>query len=316
MMFKIIPVFKDYIWGGSKLRVEYGKCCSLESVAESWELSTHPAGICKINNEGKEELLTVYLHQQGQKILGEKCRGVEVPILIKLIDAKDHLSVQVHPDDAYARRYEKDLGKTEMWYVLEAEEGAHLVCGLKEDLTKEVFRKSIEDHTLCSYLNEIEVHKGDVFFIPPGTIHAIGDGIVVAEIQESSNVTYRVYDYDRVGADGRRRQLHIQKALEVIRLKKAEEGRHSYEMRQEEGAEVGILVSCEYFTVKCIQLKTRLNLMADRRSFHHLLVIGGEIIIKNTRESLAGRKGESFFVPAGTGSYTLEGSGEVLLTTL
>lgn len=316
-MFKVEPVFKDYIWGGNKLKEEYGKKSDLSTIAESWELSTHPAGICKAKLDGRKETLTEYLHEHGKWVLGDRCKTEDkIPILIKLIDARDNLSVQVHPDDAYAIEHEKDLGKTEMWYVLEAEEGAQLIYGFKKDLSRRAFEENIEHNTLSECLNYVNVHKGDVFLITPGTIHAIGKGIVIAEIQESSNVTYRVYDYGRVGADGRKRQLHIKKALEVTNLHETHETVYSYSMLKQEGARVGVLASCDYFTVRRIQLEGSLHLMADEHSFHDLLVIEGEVKIKTADEVLIGHKGESFFIPAHTGSYELMGKGEAILSTL
>lgn len=316
-MYKVEPVFKDYIWGGQRLREAYGKESELEVVAESWELSTHPSGICSINVEGIEENLFEYIKENGKVVLGEKYQEIEdIPILIKLIDAKEHLSVQVHPDDAYARKYENDLGKTEMWYVLEAEEGAQLVYGFNQDLTKEAFKESIENNTLSDYLNYVEVHKGDVFFITPGTMHAIGKGIVIAEIQESSNVTYRVYDYGRVGVDGKPRALHVDKALEVTHLTKAAESTKAYEMVKKEGAYVGTLASCEYFTVSRIQLEESLDLLAGDSSFQHLLIIEGEVMIEKGDQQIVGHKGDSFFVPAHLGVYKVSGKGEMILSTL
>jgi len=316
-MYKIEPVFKDYIWGGQRLREAYGKESELELIAESWELSTHPSGICSILVDDAKESLSEYIKQYGKAVLGDKCQGVdEIPILIKLIDAKDNLSVQVHPDDAYARKYENDLGKTEMWYVLEAEEGAQLVYGFKEDITKEIFKESIKKNTLSNYLNYVNVHKGDVFFITPGTMHAIGKGIMIAEIQESSNVTYRVYDYGRVGADGKPRELHVDKALEVTCLTHAEESVKTYEMAKREGAYVGTLASCEYFTVSRIQLEESLHLLADDCSFHHLLIVEGEVVVEKAGKQVVGHKGDSFFVPAHLGEYSVSGKGDIILSTL
>lgn len=316
-MFKVQPVFKDYIWGGNKLRESYGKKSDLKILAESWELSTHPSGVCQIEVDGKTQNLADYIKANGKKVLGTKSTVVdEIPILIKLIDARDNLSVQVHPDDEYAKKYENDLGKTEMWYVLEAEEGAQLVYGFKEDLTKEAFKTAIKENTLSDLLNYVEVHKGDVFFITPGTMHAIGKGIMIAEIQESSNVTYRVYDYGRVGADGKPRELHIAKALEVTKLSKADESTHPYAMEQKEGASVGTLATCEYFDVKRIVLETSIELVASAESFHHLLVVDGQVEISSNGQMLVGKKGDSFFVPAGSGAYTMSGKAEIVLSTL
>ena len=240
----------------------------------------------------------------------------QIPILIKLIDARDNLSVQVHPDDDYAKTYENDLGKTEMWYVLEAEEGAQLVYGFKKDLSKEEFKIAIEENTLSDLLNYVDVHKGDVFFITPGTMHAIGKGIVIAEIQESSNVTYRVYDYGRVGADGKQRELHIDKALEVTKLQKAEEDNYPYVMEMLEGVSIGTLATCPYFTVKRISLEKEINIVADTTSFQDLLIVDGSVEITENDKVWTGKKGDSFFVPAGTGNYTIKGQGELILATL
>lgn len=317
MIFKIDPIYKDYIWGGKRLKSSYGKQSELEKVAESWELSTHPAGVCSLEVDGRIESLKDYISHEGKAVLGSKAgEATEMPILIKLIDASDHLSIQVHPDDDYAKKYEHDLGKTEMWYVLEAEEGAQLVYGFKEDLTKEGFLKSIEEDTLCEQLNYVDVHKGDVFFITPGTMHAIGKGIVIAEVQESSNVTYRVYDYGRKGVDGKPRQLHIKEALEVAHLEKAKENTYPYVMEQVVGGAVGTLASCNYFTVKRIDLEEQMQLSANEESFHHILVVDGEVKLINKEQCLLGHKGESFFVPASTGTYELVGKGQLVVSTL
>ena len=239
-----------------------------------------------------------------------------IPILIKLIDAKDNLSVQVHPDDSYARTYENDLGKTEMWYVLEAEAGAQLVYGFKDDLTEEQFKRYIEDNTLTEVLNFVDVHKGDTFFITPGTMHAIGKGIVIAEIQQSSNVTYRVYDYGRVGADGKPRELHVEKAQAVTKLVKADASYVNYTMEEHEGYSIGELASCEYFQVKRIDLKNKIILEATDESFQALLVTEGSVIVKNEEQELKANKGDSIFVPASTGRYSIEGRGEIIVSTL
>lgn len=316
-MYKIEPVFKDYIWGGNKLKEAYGKESDLDILAESWELSTHPSGVCAIHVNGRNENLADYIKAHGKEVLGTKAAVEDqLPILIKLIDAKDNLSVQVHPDDAYAKTYENDLGKTEMWYVLEAEEGAKLVYGFNKDLTKEAFEAAIKDNTLSELLNYVEVHKGDVFFITPGTMHAIGKGIMIAEIQESSNVTYRVYDYGRVGNDGKPRELHVDKALEVTKLSKAGESTYPYVLEQVEGAKVGTLASCEYFTVKRVNVTEAVSFIADGQSFHHLMVVEGQVEINIGHKKLSGKKGESFFVPANSGNYRIQGKGEVILSTL
>ena len=317
-MFKIKPVFKDYIWGGDKLRTLYGKESDLEIVAESWELSTHKDGVCSIAtgpNQGM--LLTEYIKQGGKEAVGTKVTSEgELPILIKLIDAKDNLSVQVHPNDEYAKAYENDLGKTEMWVVLEAEEGAKLVYGFKEEMSKAAFENAIKEDRLEEVLNYMSVKKGDVLFIEPGSIHAIGKGIVIAEIQQSSNVTYRVYDYGRLGVDGKPRPLHVEKAIEVTRLNQVNPNQVQYEMVEHEGYAKGKLVECNYFTVEQIELKEEVKLQTDETSFHVLLVTEGEMQAESHHETIVLQKGDCLFIPAYTGEYVVKGKGNMLLSYL
>ncbi|MBQ2487675.1 MAG: class I mannose-6-phosphate isomerase, partial [Ruminococcus sp.] len=217
---KLKAAFQDYIWGGTRLRDEFGKESDLERLAESWELSCHPAGPAVIMNSVNKGLtLKEYLEQDWAVRVGEgAARFSTFPVLIKLIDACQDLSVQVHPDDRYAREHEGgENGKTECWYIVDCEEGAALAYGFNRELTKEEFRASIQNGTLLDVVQLMPVNKGDVFFIEPGTLHAIGAGILIAEIQQNSNITYRVYDYDRVGLDGKPRELHIDKAVDVTK---------------------------------------------------------------------------------------------------
>ena len=213
---KLKPSCKDYLWGGTKLRTEFGIKSEKETLAESWELSCHPDGPSYIaNGEDAGKTLEEYIKIHGKEILGTDCEAFkQFPVLIKFIDAKKDLSIQVHPDNKYALKNEGQYGKTEMWYVVEAEEGASLYYGFSREVSEEEFEKRITDHTLTEVLNKVQIHKGDVLFIDPGTIHAIGAGCLIAEIQQNSNVTYRVYDYGRKGPDGKERELHVEKALD------------------------------------------------------------------------------------------------------
>lgn len=217
---RLSPACKSYLWGGNKLKKEFHKSFSGPILAETWELSCHPDGPSTIvSGVHKGQTLREYLTEAGSQALGTNCaRFEDFPILIKLIDASKELSVQVHPNNAYAKKNEHQYGKTEMWYVIDCEPGAFLYYGLKKHVSKEEFRQHIADNTLDQILNAVSVHKGDTFFIAAGTIHAIGKGIVIAEIQQNSNVTYRVYDYGRIGADGKPRDLHVDKALDVAHL--------------------------------------------------------------------------------------------------
>ena len=317
---KLNPAFKDYLWGGTKLRDEYGKKCDLDKVAESWELSCHKDG-CSMVADGEYAGLTLpqYIEKAGKAVLGTDCEKFEYfPILIKLIDAKQNLSVQVHPDNDYAMRVEGEYGKTEMWYVVDCEPGAGLLYGFKHEISKEEFRRRIEDNTLLEVTNRVEVHPGDVFFIEAGTLHAIGEGILIAEIQQNSNTTYRVYDYGRVGADGKPRQLHIEKAIDVTRLAPATRpcGRPQAKPEAFDGGSVLPLASCDYFTVKEMEVTSHAALMADEKSFHSLLLLDGSLTLSMGGEKLEMEKGASVFVPAGSGAYTLTGKGRLILTTV
>ena len=211
---KLLPAYKDYLWGGHRLVDEYNKEYDGDILAETWELSCHPDGPSRIaNGRYAGKTLEEYIEAEGKGVLGTHCRRFrDFPILIKFIDAKQDLSVQVHPDNRYALKNEGQYGKTEMWYVVDAGEDATLYYGFKEEISKEEFAERIENDTVLDVLNKVPVQKGDVLFIESGTIHAIGADILIAEIQQNSNVTYRVYDYGRVGKDGKKRDLHIEKA--------------------------------------------------------------------------------------------------------
>ena len=308
-MVKLEPAKKAAIWGGRKLIEEFGKDYDGDNLAETWELSAHPDGPSVIAS-GEDAGLTLpeYIQKHGSKILGTNCeRFTDFPILIKLIDAKGDLSVQVHPDDAYAREHEGQYGKTEMWYVVDAEPGAKLCYGCSREVTKEEFRRQIGEETLDEVMNQVPVKPGDVFFIEAGTIHAIGGGILVAEIQQNSNVTYRVYDYGRIGADGRPRELHIDKALDVARLAPP---RTDYDF----GGHIGV---CDCFVVDRFSVGAAgLNGNAAADSFVSLLVTDGEGTVEQEGVSLSVKKGDSILLTAGSGAFSITGSLTVLQTRI
>lgn len=305
---------KDYIWGGTRLRDEYGKVSKTDKIAESWELSCHKDGKSVISN-GEYACMTLeeYIKKSGNA-LGTNCERFEYfPILIKLIDAKDNLSVQVHPNNEYALRVEGEYGKTEMWYIIDAEEGAELIYGFKHEITREEFVKRIDNNTLLEVTNNVPVHKGDVFFIEAGTLHAIGKGILIAEIQQNSNTTYRIYDYGRVGNDGSSRELHIDKACDVTKfIPPAKEPKPHGRRIERDGYSETLLALCEYFRVRKLDISFKADLKTDKGSFTSLLVLDGSVKIGN----LEFRKGESGFIPAGYGKYTVCGCGEILLTDI
>ena len=318
-IFKLDPAFKDYIWGGTRLRDEYGKKCDYDKVAESWELSCHKDGPSVVaDGEYKGLTLNEYIEKAGKGVLGKNCERFEnFPILIKLIDAKDNLSVQVHPDNDYAMRVEGEYGKTEMWYVVDCDEGATLLYGFKHEITKDEFARRIADNTLLEVTNAVPVKKGDVFFIKSGTLHAIGKGILIAEIQQNSNTTYRIYDYGRVGKDGKPRELHVEKAKEVTNLVPPKYPTTAQGAPTAiEGGKETLLRSCEYFNVNKLELDGTTKLTAGEGSFNSLLVLDGAFEIAAGSEKAAAKKGDSLFITAGTGEYTVTGKGTIILTDI
>lgn len=306
---KLSPAFKDYLWGGTKLKEKYNKKSDLEIVAESWEMSCHKDGMSTvITGEYSGKTLAEYVEILGKDALGKKAEKFSYfPLLIKFIDAKDNLSIQVHPADEYALRVEGEYGKTEMWYVLEAEEGAYLYYGFNRDITKEEFAERIKNNTILEVLNKVNVKAGDVFFIDAGTVHAIGAGLMICEIQQNSNTTYRVYDYDRRDKEGNARPLHVEKAIEVSKLTKAPELTK---------AENDVLASCEYFTVKKAMVNGEAKVKIDDSSFVSLIVVNGDGCVTLGEDKLEVAKGDSIFVPAQNGEIALDGEMEVIVSSL
>lgn len=312
-IFRLEPAFKDYIWGGTRLRDDFGKNCDFDKVAESWELSCHKDGPSVVaTGEDKGLTLQQYIDKHGKQVLGSKGAAFEnFPILIKLIDAKDNLSVQVHPNNEYALRVEGEYGKTEMWYVVDCDEGAELLYGFKHEISKEEFAERIANNTLLEVTNNVPVHKGDVFFIESGTLHAIGKGILIAEIQQNSNTTYRIYDYGRVGKDGKPRELHVEKAKDVTRLAPAKQYPET-PVEQFEGYTSKLMASCDYFTTRVMDVESKAELTADSDSFKSLLFLEGE----GTVEGIPFRKGDSFFITAGHGKFVIDGKCRTILTSV
>jgi mannose-6-phosphate isomerase len=316
---KLTAPLKDYIWGGDVLKIKYNKKSDLEKIAESWELAYHKDGQSLIaNGPAFGMTLGEYIEQYGKKILGNHAeKFTYFPILIKLIDAKDNLSVQVHPENEYALRVEGEYGKTEMWYIVDCEAGAELLYGFKCTITKEEFKQHIENNTLLEVCNKVPVKKGDVFFIEAGTLHAIGKGILIAEIQQNSNTTYRIYDYGRLGNDGKPRDLHVQKAIDVTNLKHLEPTSTPVaEMEFFSDYTIKLLAKCEYFTVYHFDLIRQCNLMAAADTFHSILVLEGNLTLLYGTEEMLLHKGDSLFILSGMGAYSLNGKGEFILSMI
>ncbi len=323
--FLLRPAGKDYLWGGTRLIDEYGKESALTPLAETWECSTHPDGSSIVaSGDRKGRLLSEVLKEHPEYLgihseAGIKAKG-DLPILIKFIDARKDLSIQVHPDDVYAREQENgQLGKTEMWYVLDSKKDTRLVYGLYHDVDKETLRQSIKEGTIDKYLQKVRIQKGEVYYIEPGMIHAIGAGALIAEVQESSNLTYRLYDYDRRDKNGKRRSLQIEKALEVARLKSSIEPVQPMRvLRYRQGFAKELLCRCKYFEVHRIVMNTeRLRQMVpywtDSLSFRVLLCVEGcGNLLMEEGEYICFFKGDCIFFPADSVRVRLHGKAEFL----
>lgn len=311
---------KDYIWGGTKLRDKYNKVSEADKLAESWELSCHHDGPSVIaNGPARGKTLEQYINEGGRELLGSKARAFKnFPIMIKLIDAKDNLSVQVHPDNEYALKNEGEYGKTEMWYIIDAEPGAELLYGVERKITQEELSDSLQNGTITNLCHHAPVKKGDVFFIPAGTIHAIGRGILLAEVQQNSNTTYRLYDYGRLGNDGRPRQLHVKQGSEVCSLEPLPLTDKREIVPLSDTCKGELLASCEYFTTYSVNVEGSASLEADESSFQTFTVLEGSLTLTagEQAEALEMQAGQTVFLPAGMGSYQLRGRGHLIFTTL
>lgn len=297
---KLKPIFKDYIWGGTRLKDDFDFQSDLDRIAEAWVVACHPDGECTVDGGKYSEMKLSEVVNKHPEYLGTNCTSLPYfPILVKLIDAKDKLSVQVHPSDEYALKYENSFGKTEMWYILDAAPNSYLYFGFKKDITKEEFLKRIQDNTLTDVLNAEAVHAGDVFFIEPGTVHAIGAGILVAEIQQNSNITYRIYDYDRRDRQNNPRPLHIDKAIAVSDLTATKPG---------SVLPSGVLADCKYFTVIKKEIFDTDEITIDTFSFRILLCIKGKLDIENIHL----KAGESVLISAENATVSLSGNATIL----
>ncbi len=318
--FLLSPAAKDYLWGGLRLKEDYGKNIDINPLAETWECSTHPDGPSIVaSGEFKGQTLSEVL-KKNPHFLGTHPRTEgELPILVKLIDAKKKLSVQVHPDDEYAKLNENgSLGKTEMWYVIDADKNANLVYGFNCKIDKNKVKDSINNGTIEKYLKKVNVKKDDLFYIEAGTVHAIGEGTLIAEIQESSNLTYRLYDYNRVDKNGKLRELHIDKALDVMNCNSSDNVRQPMRLfSYKNGCSEELLCRCKYFEVHKSNINTeRYKKMYDFKtqsnSFHVLLCVDGCGTIISDKEKLYFFKGDCIFVPANSANLKIHGIATLL----
>jgi len=330
--FLLRPSGKDYLWGGSRLNDEFAKNIEMTPLAETWECSTHPDGPSYVASGEFEgltlaEVLKAHPGFLGSHVLDRIAQNnfapaaeITLPILIKFIDAKKDLSVQVHPTDSYAKEHENgQLGKTEMWYVLDAAKDAKLVYGLNHDSDETAIRNAITNGTIEKYLQKVPIKKGDLFLIEAGTIHAIGAGALIAEIQENSNLTYRLYDYGRVDKNGHKRELHIDKAMAVANLHSSAEPKQPLRvLKYRQGVALELLCRCKYFEVYRMIVNTErrqvVHYRSDDVSFRILLCVNGcgTISYDAGREDLKFYKGDCLFVPADSVGLSIHGQAQFL----
>jgi len=312
------PLIKERIWGGQKLSTILGKADIGDPAGESWELSGVAGSISEIQNGDFEGmLLTDLIAQDPQAVLGSEVLrrfGKDFPILIKFIDARTDLSIQVHPDDTIAAKRHSSNGKTEMWYIMDADPEARLVLGFKENISPSEFNTHLEGKSLVDILNEQPVRPGDCYFIQAGTVHAIGGGILLAEIQQTSDITYRIYDYDRVGADGRQRELHTELALDVMDLEPADRAIINYTRKRNQ---LNPMVQCPYFITQYLPVTERVECdLSDRDAFTIYMCVGGKLSLTAGKHGVSLSKGMTTLIPAVIEQVSISGEGELLEITL
>ena len=307
------PVYKNYIWGGEKLKNEFNKDTPFKETAESWEISSNQNGNCKIKNKEYNNITLRELFQdqtKKQEIFGQKCKNLkEFPILIKFIDAKENLSIQVHPDDEYAKKIGFENGKSEMWYILECEKNGKIIGGLKSTISQKELQEYVMNNKIKEQLNYIDITPGDSIYIPAGTVHAILKNTLICEIQQNSDITYRVYDWDRKNRSGKERELHKKEAIETIKTENKPIIVHS-----EEKTEKQTITESEFFKVEKINCNNIFKDTSCLDKFFTMNVIDGEGTIETRTNKYKIKKGDSFLIPANLGNYKIVGNIKLLKT--
>jgi mannose-6-phosphate isomerase len=306
------PIFKERIWGGEKLKTELDKPITSKITGESWELSTVEGDVSVVvNGDWKGESLTALINEFPNEILGTEVYarfGKQFPLLFKYLDAREDLSIQVHPNDALAKKRHSSFGKTEMWYVMQADEGARIIVGFKEKSNASDYLANLKNKTLLTILDDVKVKSGDVFFLETGTVHAIGAGLLVAEIQQTSDITYRLYDFDRVDAHGKTRELHADLALEAINYDKTET-KKEYTTNINES---NVVVDCPYFTTNFIPLDGEINVSKSGKSFTVYMCVEGTFEIEYHNSKSRYTKGDTVLLPAAMNTFSLSGKASIL----
>ena len=306
------PILKGRIWGGNKLNTVLNKSITADANGESWELSTVKGDVSIVaNGKWKGKSLMDLINEYPTDILGTEVYqrfGKEFPLLFKYLDAKEDLSIQVHPNDSLAKTRHGSFGKTEMWYIIQADLNSHIIAGFKEYSNSDLYLEHVKNNTLLSTLNEVEVKSGDAFFIESGTVHSIGAGLVVAEIQQTSDVTYRLYDFDRIDSAGIKRELHVDLALEAINY-------NSLDTKIEYSKETNApneLVSCPYFTTNFIPLDGQVAIVKSKQSFTVYMCVEGSFELTYDDVKVDYNKGDTVLIPASMNSFSINGKASIL----
>ena len=306
------PILKERIWGGTKLKTFLNKPITSNITGESWEISTVENDVSVVvNGSLKGKSLNELINEFPEAVLGTRVYaqfGKQFPLLFKYIDAREDLSIQLHPNDELAKKRHNSFGKTEMWYVMQADTDARLIVGFKEKSSPEEYIKNLNNKTLLTILDTKKVKQGDVFMLDTGTIHAIGAGIVIAEIQQTSDITYRVYDFDRVDANGKSRELHIDLALEALNYEKIQAQRF-YSNTENVANEI---VNCNYFTTNFIPLDGNIEIHKNQTSFTVYICVEGDFKLTFDNESYSYKKGDTVLIPAAITDFQLSGKASIL----
>lgn len=313
-IFRLIPIGKDYLWGGERLGAEYGKQLGIVPLAETWECSTHPDGQSLVENYRGERVSLVDIIAEHPEYLGTKnLKSKDIPFIVKFIDAKEDLSIQVHPDDQYAQCKEHQNGKTEFWYVLDSAKGSNLVYGFQCPVSVEILKNAVSSGEIGNYLQKIIPHKGDYFFLPAGIVHGIGAGNLIVEVQEKSNVTYRLYDYNRIDSNGKKREIHFEKAMDVLNMQPSDVVVPSTKFKQfYNGYSIEKICDCDYFRIEHMIITDQCCFEMGSDSFCVIVCIDGVGLIINQDEEFEIKKGNSFFLPASMEKCSLLGNMELL----
>ena len=306
------PISKERIWGGEKLKTILNKPITSNITGESWELSTVEGDVSVVaNGELKGKSLTELINDNPDDILGSEVHkrfGKQFPLLFKYLDAREDLSIQVHPNDELAKKRHNSFGKTEMWYVMQADENSRIIVGFKENSNADDYLKNLENKSLLSILDSVKVAEGDVFFLETGTVHAIGAGLVIAEIQQTSDITYRLYDFERVDAAGNQRELHVDLALDAINYNKVD----THKKYDKTPNQSNVVVDCPYFTTNFIPLNGQLPVGKTGTSFTAYMCVDGNFELESEGVKFEYKKGDTILIPAALKSFILSGKASIL----